>query len=75
MLFVQFICNALLNLEALNVHNDGHVTDDGMAALASLTALTALDLQGNVSITQVCVCVCGGGGELGLTSLLYLLGS
>lgn len=70
MLFVQFICNALLNLEALNVHNDGHVTDDGMAALASLTSLTALDLQGNVSITQVCPC--GGGEQLGLTYLLYL---
>jgi hypothetical protein len=60
---VQFICNALLNLEALNVHNDGHVTDDGMAALASLTALTALDLQGNVSITQVCVCEWRGRGS------------
>jgi hypothetical protein len=68
-LFVQFICNALLNLEALNVHNDGHVTDDGMAALASLTALTALDLQGNVSITQVCVCVERGAAGLDILAL------
>ena len=50
---MQFIGANLVNLEALNVHNDGHVTDDGLAALAGLTALTQLDLQGNVSITQV----------------------
>jgi hypothetical protein len=53
LLLLQYIGNALRNLHTLNVYNDGHVTDDGMAALARLTALTSLDLQGNVSITQV----------------------
>jgi len=55
-LLSQFIGANLTNLGALNVHNDGHVTDDGLGALAGLTALTYLDLQGNVSITQVGIC-------------------
>lgn len=56
LLLSQFIGANLTNLGALNVHNDGHVTDDGLGALAGLTALTYLDLQGNVSITQVAMC-------------------
>lgn len=64
---LQYIGNALVNLQTLNVYNDGHVTDDGVGALAGLTALTSLDLQGNVSITHVCVkwfCAPGLGGKV-----------
>jgi hypothetical protein len=37
----------------------GGVKRTGLAVLAGLTGLTYLDLQGYVSITQVCVVVCG----------------
>jgi hypothetical protein len=50
---LQYIGNSLVNLQAMSLYNDGHVSDDGLAALAGLRCLTSLDLQGNVSITQV----------------------
>lgn len=49
---LQYIGNSLVNLQAMSLYNDGHVSDDGLAALAGLRCLTSLDLQGNVSITQ-----------------------
>lgn len=52
-LLLQYIGTALVNLRNMSLYNDGHVSDDGLAALAGLRSLTALDLQGNVSITQV----------------------
>lgn len=52
-LLLQYIGTALVNLCNMSLYNDGHVSDDGLAALAGLRSLTALDLQGNVSITQV----------------------
>jgi hypothetical protein len=39
-------------LAHINLHNDGHVTDDGLPALAALSCLTSLDLQGSISITN-----------------------
>jgi hypothetical protein len=39
-------------LSHINLHNDGHVTDDGLPALRALRCLTSLDLQGSISITN-----------------------
>jgi hypothetical protein len=50
--FLQIICSSMPRLAHINLHNDGHVTDDGLPALAALRCLTSLDLQGSISITN-----------------------
>jgi hypothetical protein len=49
---MQIIGTSLTKLEYINLHNDGHVTDDGLPYLSSLSLLTRLDLQGSISITN-----------------------
>lgn len=51
---VQIICVSMPRLATINLHNDGHVTDDGLPYLARLRHLTSLDLQGSISITNRC---------------------
>lgn len=49
---LRIICVSMPRLANINLHNDGHVTDDGLPYLARLRHLTSLDLQGSISITN-----------------------
>ncbi|WIA20321.1 hypothetical protein OEZ85_006153 [Tetradesmus obliquus] len=49
---LRIICVSMPRLATINLHNDGHVTDDGLPYLARLRHLTSLDLQGSISITN-----------------------
>lgn len=49
---LSIICSSLRQLQHINLHNDGHVTDDGLPVLSQLSCLTSLDLQGSISITN-----------------------
>eukprot|EP00775_Hariotina_reticulata_P005409 gene5409-5642_t len=49
---LRIISSSLTNLQHINLHNDGHVTDEGLPFLSKLTSMTALDLQGSISITN-----------------------
>jgi hypothetical protein len=51
---LQIISSSMRQLQHINLHNDGHVTDDGLPALSQLSCLTSLDLQGSISITNRC---------------------